>query len=118
MFTVMGQRKLWLSAATEELESITVPLDLMKLELYAQVYIFVLSIQLTVYYGVFHTDKTCEDGTVHLVGGDSIVRGRVEYCYQGIWHSVCASDWDDRGNEATVICRSLGYVIGEDFHNC
>ena len=61
-----------------------------------------------------HTDKTCEDGTVHLVGGDSIIRGRVEYCYQGIWHSVCASDWDDRGNEATVICSSLGYGFGED----
>ena len=54
------------------------------------------------------------DGTVHLVGGDSILRGRVEYCYQGTWHSVCASGWDDRGNEARVICRSLGY----DFGNC
>ena len=60
---------------------------------------------------IFLIDRTCEDGTVHLVGGDSITRGRVEYCYQGRWYSVCASGWDDR--EARVICRSLGYVIGE-----
>ena len=57
-------------------------------------------------------DTTCEDGTVHLVGGDDVSRGRVEYCYQGAWYSVCASDWDDSGLEAQVICGSLDYRFG------
>ena len=50
---------------------------------------------------------------MHLVGGDDVLRGRVEYCYQGTWYSVCASDWDERGNEARVICTSLGFAFGE-----
>ncbi|CAI8021146.1 Neurotrypsin, partial [Geodia barretti] len=61
--------------------------------------------------GVICTNTTCEDGTVHLVGGDDVSRGRVEYCYQGAWYSVCASDWDDSGLEAQVICGNLGYRL-------
>ena len=57
-------------------------------------------------------DTTCEDGAVHLVGGDDVSRGRVEYCYQGTWYSVCANSWDESGLEAGVICRSLGYQLG------
>ena len=53
------------------------------------------------------TDVTCESGTVHLVGGDAISRGRVEYCYDGSWYSVCASDLDQEG--ARVVCNTLGY---------
>ena len=49
----------------------------------------------------------CESGTVHLVGGDTISRGRVEYCYDGSWYSVCASDLDQEG--ARVVCNTLGY---------
>ena len=52
-------------------------------------------------------DVTCESGRVHLVGGDAISRGRVEYCYDGSWYSVCASDLDEEG--ARVICNTLGY---------
>ena len=61
---------------------------------------------------------TCESGTVHLVGGDSISRGRVEYCYDGSWYSVCASDLDEE--EAQVICNTLGYYTtnnGKVDHN-
>ena len=54
----------------------------------------------------------CEDGTVHLVGGDDVSRGRVEYCYQGTWYSVCASGWGERGEEAEVVCKTLGYSFG------
>ena len=50
---------------------------------------------------------TCDSGTVHLVGGDVISWGRVEYCYDGSWYSVCASDLSDE--EARVICNTLGY---------
>ena len=56
-----------------------------------------------------NADVTCEDGTVHLVGADAVSRGRVEYCYQSRWYSVCASDWAWDGEEARVICKTLGY---------
>ena len=55
------------------------------------------------------TDGTCVDGTVHLVGGDSISRGRVLYCHGGSWYSLCADDWGEAGEEARLICQSLGY---------
>ena len=52
-------------------------------------------------------DTTCVDGTVHLIGGDTISRGRVKYCYNGSWYSVCASGWGEE--EAQVVCNTLGY---------
>ena len=55
-------------------------------------------------------DMTCEHGTVHLVGGDAISRGRVEYCFEGDWYSVCANDW--RQEETDVVCKSLGFNTG------
>lgn len=57
--------------------------------------------------------STCEHGRVHLVGGDDVSRGRVLYCYEGSWYSVCANDWDEE--EARVVCKTLGYdtsIIG------
>ena len=50
---------------------------------------------------------TCEDGTVHLVGGHNTREGRVEYCYSGTWHSVCADNWGE--DEAEVVCHNMGY---------
>ena len=55
------------------------------------------------------SDKTCVDGTLHLVGSDDVSRGRVEYCYNGTWYSLCADGWDTTGNEANVVCRTWGY---------
>ena len=49
------------------------------------------------------------DGTVHLVGGDSISRGRVPYCHGGSWYSLCTDNWREAGEEARLICQSLGY---------
>ena len=60
-------------------------------------------------------DVTCEHGTVHLVGGSDVTRGRVEYCYEGIWYSVCASGWEENGLEAKIICETLGYSLGKMF---
>ena len=59
---------------------------------------------------------TCTEGTIHLVGGDDISRGRVEYCYDGTWYSVCANDWDTTGEEARVVCETLGYNFGKSEH--
>ena len=55
-------------------------------------------------------DVTCEEGTVHLVGGDDVSRGRVLYCYNGTWYSVCAADdWDMTGEEARMFCAAAGH---------
>ena len=54
-------------------------------------------------------DSTCEHGTVHLVDSDAASRGRVEYCYEGSWYSVCASGWGEE--EARVVCKMLDYDV-------
>ena len=51
----------------------------------------------------------CEEGTVHLVGGDDVSRGRVLYCFEGTWYSLCDTGWEDGGEEARVVCTDLGY---------
>ena len=49
----------------------------------------------------------CEDGEVRLQDGTASSNGRVEVCQNGIWGSVCSSQWDD--TDASVVCRELGY---------
>ena len=72
-----------------------------------------ITIRLKVF--VFHTqnipylnlDKTCVEGQLYLVGGDDISRGRVHYCYEGVWYSLCGDEWS--GEESRVVCQTLGY---------
>ena len=53
----------------------------------------------------------CDDGDVRLVGGVTENEGRVEICYENHWGTICDDRWDT--NEATVVCRQLGYGDGE-----
>ena len=54
-------------------------------------------------------DEVCVEGDVHLVGEDGVSRGRVEYCHNGTWYSVCADGWNTTGEEARVVCNAMGY---------
>ena len=58
-----------------------------------------------------HIDDTLNDtaeGTVRLVGGTSPQEGRVEIFYFGHWSTVCDYNWGLE--DATVVCRALGYL--------
>lgn len=47
----------------------------------------------------------CADGSVRLTGGSSPNEGRVEYCSNGTWGSVCDDGWGHR--DASVVCKEL-----------
>ena len=49
----------------------------------------------------------CTDGDVRLTGGKVANEGTVEVCLDSLWGLVNDLDWDV--NDATVICRQLGY---------
>lgn len=49
----------------------------------------------------------CETGEVRLVGGTTILEGRVEVCINETWGTVCDQMWSSR--DANVACRQLGF---------
>ena len=53
----------------------------------------------------------CTDGDVRLAGGATELEGRVEFCYEGIWGTVCHYSWGYI--DALVVCRQLGLSAGK-----
>ena len=65
---------------------------------------------------LFTAAQSCTNETLRLVDGPVESAGRVEICINGVWGTVCGTNWGSPGrgwdnNAATVVCQQLGYSV-------
>ena len=68
-------------------------------------------------YNIYDIDPgMCDEGTYRLVDGDIEQEGRIEVCLNGVWGTICDSNWNSV--DAYVFCRERGYdgSIGKSTH--
>jgi deleted-in-malignant-brain-tumors protein 1 len=51
----------------------------------------------------------CKHGDVRLVGGQTEMEGRVEFCSYGYWAIACDTYWGRE--ETTAVCKQLGFPV-------
>ena len=44
---------------------------------------------------------------MRLLNGSTAQEGRVDYCHNGTWSTVCDDGWDRV--DASIVCQQLGY---------
>ena len=49
----------------------------------------------------------CREGSIRLLDGNSVREGRVEFCLNSRWGTVCDNGWDRV--DASIVCRQLGF---------
>ena len=59
------------------------------------------------------TGNECTDCQIQLADGGVSYEGRVEYCNNGVWGTVCDHGWTEL--DAAVACRQLGYSPQGEF---
>ena len=52
-------------------------------------------------------DLLLANSTYSYYNGSNVYGGRVEACYNGVYHPVCDEEWTD--NDAAVVCNNMGY---------
>ena len=57
--------------------------------------------------GMICKNALCRETELRLANGLTHDEGRVEVCLNGKWGTVCDDNWSME--EATVVCRQLGY---------
>ena len=56
---------------------------------------------------IFILNLACANGDLRLVGGANAREGRVEFCNNNVWGTVCDDLWGTP--DANVVCRQLGF---------
>ena len=64
----------------------------------------------------------CEDGDIRLVGGPTVLEGRVQVCLSNVWGAVCnnisniTTIIEDQKAFSKVVCSQLGFQSASQFN--